>query len=84
MPIIARILIICLLYYLIFRVFRGLIVTKRGNDNIIDFGELVKDSLTGVYFLKTNAIILNKDGQKLYFSSIANRDQWLHQENQNH
>jgi hypothetical protein len=83
MSIIVRILVICFLFYLIFRVLRGLIISKKDND-IIDAEELVKDSLTGVYFLKSNALILNKDGQKLYFSSIANRDQWLLQQNQKH
>ncbi|MDR2443701.1 MAG: hypothetical protein LBE31_09325 [Deltaproteobacteria bacterium] len=41
--------------------------------------EFVRDALTGVYFAKTDAITIVKGGELLYFSSVENRDLWLHQ-----
>ena len=79
MTLIVRIIVLAILFYLIFWLIRGLVTPKSSGRARIREEELVKDALTGVYFLKSKAITVNKDGQKLYFSSIDNRDRWLRQ-----
>ena len=80
MPSLIRLLIIAVLFYLIIWMIRGLVTPKGGAQPIINGEELVKDALTGIYFPRSKAVVINKDGQKLYFISISNRDQWLSQD----
>jgi hypothetical protein len=74
-----RILLIAVLFYLIIWVIRGLVSPSRGSDPLSDEKELVRDALTGVYFPKNKALTITRSGETLYFSSINNRDAWLHQ-----
>jgi hypothetical protein len=74
-----RLLLIAFLFYLIIWIIRGLVAPREDSRETIYEDELVSDALTGTYFPKSKAVIINKDGQKLYFSSVANRDQWLHE-----
>jgi hypothetical protein len=73
-----RILLIALLFYLIIWLIRGLVTPSDASKMAADENELVCDALTGVYFPKNKAVSLSKDGRKMYFCSIDNRDQWLH------
>jgi hypothetical protein len=72
-----RILLVALLFYLIVWLVRELVAPRRdgGQENACE--ELVSDALTGVYFPKAKAVSLIRDGRKLYFSSVGNRDRWL-------
>ncbi|MDR2367636.1 MAG: hypothetical protein LBF58_05935 [Deltaproteobacteria bacterium] len=79
---IFRILVLAILFYLIFWVIRGLVAPRQKGQTVIKEEELVKDALTGIYFPVSKAVVVNKHGQKLYFSSVANRDLWLRQDGQ--
>ncbi|MDR1112023.1 MAG: hypothetical protein LBP92_15345 [Deltaproteobacteria bacterium] len=72
-----RILLVALLFYLIVWLIRGLVAPGRGPGVGEGDEELVSDALTGVYFPKTKAVSINRDGRKLYFISVGNRDRWL-------
>jgi hypothetical protein len=73
-----RILLIAVLFYLIVWMIRGLVAPGREPRAGVQAEELVRDALTGVFFPKSKAVSLTKDGQKLYFIDVANRDLWLH------
>ena len=73
-----RILLIAVLFYLIIWVVKGL-VSPKSPPTYSDEKELVRDALTGVYFPKNKAITVTKSGETFYFSSVDNRDAWLHQ-----
>jgi hypothetical protein len=78
MPFLLRLLLIFFLFYLIFRVVKGLVAAEnpKRHDNA---QVLVRDDLTGVFFEKDKAFTINLEGQTFYFSSRANRDAWLAQ-----
>jgi hypothetical protein len=74
-----RILLIALLFYLIIWVVRGLIQSGRPAPPSSDEKELVRDALTGVYFVKSKAVTVTRDGETWHFSSVENRDAWLNE-----
>lgn len=68
-----RLLLIALLFALIFWVIRG-----YGQDDGPERPqEMVRDALTGVYFPKSEAVSVVRQGETLYFTSVENRDRYL-------
>jgi hypothetical protein len=72
-----RFLLVVFLFLLIGWVIRGFF--SSGPPQGRNEKEFVRDSLTGVYFAKSDAVTIIKGGEILYFSSVDNRDNWLHQ-----
>ncbi len=69
-----RIIIIACLAGIILYLIRG--YGAKGNSKS-STEELVQDALTGVYFSKSEAVSISRQGKTLYFSSIENRDRFL-------
>ncbi|MDR1486955.1 MAG: hypothetical protein LBT62_03015 [Deltaproteobacteria bacterium] len=78
-PAVWRFLLIAVLFYLIIWVIRGLVSPESADNLDADEKELVRDALTGIYFPKNKAITITRSGETFYFSTIDNRDAWLHQ-----
>ncbi|MDR1037887.1 MAG: hypothetical protein LBT40_15390 [Deltaproteobacteria bacterium] len=73
-----RIFLIALLFYLAVWVVRGLIrPAQKPGEAGNEASELVQDSLTGVYFDKSKALTVQRDGRIHYFASAETRDAWL-------
>jgi hypothetical protein len=74
-----RLILLAVLFYLIIWIGRGLLFSRKAPAPPPAGGEkvFVQDSLTGVFFPKSEAVTVVTGGETHYFSSIGNRDAWL-------
>jgi len=68
-----RLLLIAALFALVLWVARGYVQNRSGDQP----QEMVPDALTGVYFLKSEAVSITRHGETLYFSTAENRDRYI-------
>jgi high-affinity Fe2+/Pb2+ permease len=70
-----RLFIIALLFYLIIWLVRGYDKAPKADEN--ETQELVRDALSSLYFPKSEAISITREGETFYFASVENRDKFL-------
>ncbi|MDR1041738.1 MAG: hypothetical protein LBR80_16550 [Deltaproteobacteria bacterium] len=77
MATILRVFIIAMLFYLVVWVVRGLIRPAGKATPAAAENELVRDSQTGVYFERSKALVVIREGQTHFFANAETRDAWL-------